>query len=694
MATIVSYSPDTLIGRALFNFTEMGLTNFKVSGKISVSVSSSFTYSDYLYSRAMYGSLISSDVYSDYPISWTASQIANLESILENYMQLTNLSFGDISNFNNLTPAQTGTSDINISIISRPDNDWAGVSSINENFYGYASSPLDIVLNVDGFGSVDSSLSNDSYGFHTLMHEIGHSLGLSHPHTDYVDGIATLSGQFLALNNLGFEKLGFSINSAEDLNKDYFTIMSYDDSGVGAQGENPYAQSPMILDLIALINAYGEGKGSSLINSTLTPGASGSVSAYRTYFNPQVNVTVALSNYIAGAYFNMGTHMVGATHLVGISSSMTDYQKIISDNTPTSLRWYYGEYANAIGSDRNDFIIGNILANSIQGGLGNDTLQGGLGNDTLQGGLGNDTFIVNDGQVAISDFGNGVDTLQVGKDGLVNATLFASWSADNQTVNSGTLNFISNGFNVNLSGLNFGNGGHLINTSIKAISLTGSMFDDTLTGGSGSDKLVGGNGNDIYDLSLSAKGTYANKIYEKANGGTDCIKLSGSIDSSKLIKLTLPNHIELMNISAVRASAINLAGNSLNNLIIGNDGANTMSGLGGYDTLSGGAGKDVFALTSLGNKDLVFITDFSVLEGDKIALSRSVFNGFSGNKISSKDFLVSKGSPSASLFQHLIFDEDNSTLYFNPDGPGKSAAIEIAIVGNGQVLSVNDFLLI
>ncbi|MDO8071115.1 hypothetical protein O3299_06240 [Janthinobacterium sp. SUN176] len=49
--------------------------------------------------------------------------------------------------------------------------------------------------------------------------------------------------------------------------------------------------------------------------------------------------------------------------------------------------------SSVTGSAYDDVLIGNELANSLSGGLGNDTLQGGQGADTLAGGLGDDTYV-------------------------------------------------------------------------------------------------------------------------------------------------------------------------------------------------------------------------------------------------------------------------------------------------------------
>jgi len=70
---------------------------------------------------------------------------------------------------------------------------------------------------------------------------------------------------------------------------------------------------------------------------------------------------------------------------------------------------------NVTAGSGNDTLIGNILANKLDGGAGNDTIRGGnsddtiiggAGNDTLTGGGGNDTFVFRAGfgRDVITDF--------------------------------------------------------------------------------------------------------------------------------------------------------------------------------------------------------------------------------------------------------------------------------------------------
>jgi Ca2+-binding RTX toxin-like protein len=69
-------------------------------------------------------------------------------------------------------------------------------------------------------------------------------------------------------------------------------------------------------------------------------------------------------------------------------------------------------FENAIGSDLDDFILGNDQNNRLSGGGGLDFIIGGHGNDVLTGGAGADNFAFDtgDGHDTITDFTAGVDS--------------------------------------------------------------------------------------------------------------------------------------------------------------------------------------------------------------------------------------------------------------------------------------------
>ena len=78
---------------------------------------------------------------------------------------------------------------------------------------------------------------------------------------------------------------------------------------------------------------------------------------------------------------------------------------------------------NVIGGQGNDTIVGNAVANVLDGGPGDDILSGLGGDDTLIGGAGNDTLIGGTGSDAAMFSGNRADyTLQTNADGSIVVT--------------------------------------------------------------------------------------------------------------------------------------------------------------------------------------------------------------------------------------------------------------------------------
>jgi hypothetical protein len=407
MATNIAYTPDTAITKAMFNFDAFGLSNYKFGGTIHVSVSDDFSRDDYLNSNySSFNPILYTSGTNE--VTWTTRMENNIQAILQTYSQFANITFqwlGDYDSFTSsidVTPnpedvGRAGVSDINIGWIYRSDVNFAGISGGNsDNFlFNYTGGANDIFLNVYApkFNG-DLTLDLNTRARQTLVHELGHSLGLSHPHSTYnvSTGKPIITTDYAATKDLGFAQLGFRINSAEDMYKEYFTIMSYDNQHSLLPGSSVIFQAytPMILDVIALQQAYGEGTGTSgLSNDTITAGVAG----YRTYFDTGGIDTIDLSEYAGGAYLNMGVNITSVAHLVGVSVSTFDVQNTISlGKDPANLRWFYGEYEKASGSAAADRIIGNSLDNRIDGEDGDDILTGGGGNDSLNGSGGDDNL--------------------------------------------------------------------------------------------------------------------------------------------------------------------------------------------------------------------------------------------------------------------------------------------------------------
>ena len=231
-----------------------------------------------------------------------------------------------------------------------------------------------------------------------------------------------------------------------------------------------------------------------------------------------------------------------------------------------------------------DVQINGLAGNdTLTGGSGNDTLDGGSGNDLMTGGPGDDVYIVGStGDVLVEQPGEGIDT-------VYSAVTWGLGVNFENLVLTGTANINGNG------------GGSSILTPNHITGNSGSNFlsgwggNDTLLGGAGNDTLNGGDGDDYLDGGTgddSMSGTAGNDTYivdsvgdvitEGTNQGIDLVLSS--------VTRTLGNNFE--NLTLTGTADINATGNTLANILVGNDGNNILSGSSGNDTLDGGAGND------------------------------------------------------------------------------------------------------
>jgi serralysin len=243
----------------------------------------------------------------------------------------------------------------------------------------YQTAPGDIWLNLNSGLNYASSYAPGSQAFAVILHEIGHVLGLKHPHDDGGTGRPT------------FDKAGFG-----NLDIDVATIMSYNE-------ENPWVElswhpaTPMILDVIALQYLYGPNFTTNSGNTKHTMSATGQ---FQTIYDPSGfdEIDASASQYGWNIAIGVEPAADGAIFPIGIAFP--------NDGIPTAttLNWLYGDF---------EAVQGSRYADEITGSAANNQIMGNGGNDTLQGGDGNDTFFYLSGRDAVYG-GDGVDTLNVG----------------------------------------------------------------------------------------------------------------------------------------------------------------------------------------------------------------------------------------------------------------------------------------
>ncbi|MGF1936120.1 MAG: beta strand repeat-containing protein [Nostoc sp. ChiQUE02] len=359
------------------------------------------------------------------------------------------------------------------------------------------------------------------------------------------------------------------------------------------------------------------------------------------------------------------------------------------------------------GVDGNDSLIGGAGNDTLLGGAGNDTLDGGAGSDSLDGGAGNDIYTVDNIGDAI------IEGLNAGTD-LVKSSV--SWVLGNNQENltltgSGAINGTGNSLNNILIGnagantLNGIDGNDSLFGSSGNDTLLGGVGDDTLDGGVGTDSLDGGVGNDIYTVD-----NLNDAIIEGLNAGTDLVNSS--------VSWVLGSNLE--NLTLTGSGAINGTGNSLNNILIGNTGANTLSGEdgndnlfgnSGNDTLFGGAGDDLLAGgigrdvltgglgrdnfnladTRTGGYDI--IADFTVGD-DTIFVSKTEFGLSQSQNTTLDSNLFRLGTSATTASDRFIYNQSTGNLFFDKDGVGGTAQVQIAQLSNQALLTSADITVI
>lgn len=320
-----------------------------------------------------------------------------------------------------------------------------------------------------------------------------------------------------------------------------------------------------------------------------------------------------------------------------------------------------------IGGSSNDLLKGGELDDLLEGMSGNDHLYGNGGNDTLFGGWGNDRLVALEGDDYL-DGGTGNDQLLAG-DG--DNEVYGGAGNDKIVSGSGMDTLYGGDGNDKLDSgdgddMLFGDGGKDV--------LFGGAGNDTLDGGSRADVMKGGTGDDTYYVD-DAK----DKVQENAGQGTDTVVADLDYSLEKLANVE--------NLTLDGTGNYDGTGNSGDNVLTGNSGDNVLNGLAGDDTLFGGEGDDTFVFDNLDGIDT--IEDFTTGE-DVIALDSSVFKALDDGLTA--DNLV-MGAAAVDADDYLIFNSGTGALYYDADGAGGKAAVQIAVIGVAS-LSIDDFSIV
>ncbi|MCG7392167.1 M10 family metallopeptidase C-terminal domain-containing protein [Microvirga sp. ACRRW] len=355
-STLIASSPSNIYVSALLGGTKWATNSLTYSFPASAS---SYGYS--------YGSGEAQNKFA----AFMDPQQEAARTALKLYASVANLAFSEI------VETTSQHADIRFARSNSPDTAWAYYPNDGET-------GGDVWVNTSS--SDYASPRKGNYAYLTLIHEIGHALGLEHAH----------EGTAMPLNRDSLE----------------YTIMSYR-SYAGASTSSGYvnetwgyAQSLMMYDIAALQHLYGANyktnsgntvyawtpAGRLAINGATTDSA-GANRIFQTLWDGGGTDTYDFRQYTTGLKINLNPGAWTITSRTQLAKLDWSGAKLAAGNIANALLYNNDMRSlieNALGGSGNDTITGNQGANSLKGNGGNDKLNGGGGKDVLVGGSGKD----------------------------------------------------------------------------------------------------------------------------------------------------------------------------------------------------------------------------------------------------------------------------------------------------------------
>jgi len=304
------------------------------------------------------------------------------------------------------------------------------------------------------------------------------------------------------------------------------------------------------------------------------------------------------------------------TYLVGAGDTVVELpgqgvDTVITDATFT------------LGDDVENLTLAGTAVINGTGNIGNNILAGNSADNVLTGGTGDDTYVVDATDTIIENPGEGTDTVQTasswvlaaelenltltgtaavnGTGNTANNILMGNSAANVLTGGAGDDTYVVDGTDTIVELANEGMDTvqssatfilaadleHLTLTGTAAINGTGNAQNNMLNGNDGANVLDGGAGAD------TMYGSAGDDTYVVDNAGDTVTEFASSGIDTVQSSITYTLGTDLENLTLIGTAVINGTGNSLANVLIGNNAANALAGGTGNDTYIVGAGDTV-----------------------------------------------------------------------------------------------------
>lgn len=285
----------------------------------------------------------------------TVQQQDAVRQALDTWASVANIRFVEV--------AETSTSvgDLRFAWTQKSDSRSAAWAYLPSNWWAVGG---DVWLSASGMSgySQPADWAVGGGAFYTLVHEIGHALGLKHP----FEGDTVMPA---GMDSYQYTAMSYTTHP-------HGTWLGRDTQGVQYY-YHLFPESPMLLDIAAIQHMYGANTQSRSGNDlyTITPGTP----LLRTLWDAGGEDTLSIASFSRGAHIDLLPGSFSSLPSLDVPPPGAEKANYGTDNL--AIAWGT-VIENVIGGRGDDTLLGNSANNRLQGGSGNNWIDGREGLDT------------------------------------------------------------------------------------------------------------------------------------------------------------------------------------------------------------------------------------------------------------------------------------------------------------------------